>query len=141
MAAIFSNSSIEAARYVFQAEAEQKLVGGLVEDGSADDLLAAGGGDELAGQQRAEDTGRVDAANFVDLRGGDRLLVGDDGQSFQRRQRELERRLQALHKSADGVVALGLGGHAIAAGDLANLDSAIVGGIVGDELVEQLRGR
>ena len=33
----------------------------------------------------------VHAANFVDLGRGDRLLVGDDGQGFQSRQRELER--------------------------------------------------
>ena len=49
MAAIFSNSSIEGSSAdVFQAEAEQKLPRGFVEDGAADDLLAAGGGDELA---------------------------------------------------------------------------------------------
>ena len=35
-------------------------------------------------------------------------------------------------------MALGLGGHAIAAGDFADLDSAIVVGVVGDELVYEL---
>jgi hypothetical protein len=35
-------------------------------------------------------------------------------------------------------VALGLGGHSVAAGDLANLDAAAVGGAGGDEFVEEL---
>jgi hypothetical protein len=35
-------------------------------------------------------------------------------------------------------VALGLGGHAVAAGDLANLDAVIAGSIGGDELAEEL---
>ena len=35
-------------------------------------------------------------------------------------------------------MALGLGGHAIAAGDFANLHAAVVGGIGGDQLVDQL---
>jgi hypothetical protein len=123
---------------VLQAEAQQELARGFVENGPADDRLAAGGGDQLAGQQRTEDAGRIHAANLVDFGRGDRLLVGDDGQGFQRRQRELERRLQALDKEPHRVVALGLGGHAVAAGDLANLDAAIVGGVGGDQFVEQL---
>jgi len=35
-------------------------------------------------------------------------------------------------------VALGLGGHAIAAGDFANFDAAAVGHVGGDEFIEQL---
>ena len=35
-------------------------------------------------------------------------------------------------------MALGLGGHAVAAGNLANLDAAVVGDIVVDEFVNQL---
>ena len=81
---------------------------------------------------------RIHAANLVDLGRGHRLLVGDHGQRFQRGQRELEGGFRLLTKSADRVVALRLGGHAVAAGNLANLDAAIVGGILGDQLVEQL---
>ena len=68
---------------------------------------------------------------------GDRLLVGDHGQGFQRRQRELQRRLQALDEVADGFVMLRLGGHLVAAGDFADGDA--VPGLVEfrDQLVEQ----
>ena len=74
---------------VLEAEAEEEVLGGFVEDGAADDLLAAGGGDELAGEQRAEDAGGVDAADFGDFGGGDGLLVGYDGEGFEGLEGEL----------------------------------------------------
>ncbi len=74
---------------VFEAEAKEEVLGGFVEDRAADDLLAAGGGDELAGEQRAEDAGGVDAADLGDLGGGDGLLVGDDGEGFEGLEGEL----------------------------------------------------
>ena len=74
---------------VLEAEAEEEVLGGFVEDGAADDLLAAGGGDEFAGEQGAEDAGGVDATDLGDLGGGDGLLVGDDGEGFERLQGEL----------------------------------------------------
>ncbi len=74
---------------VLEAEAQEEVFGGFVEDGAADDLLAAGGGDELAGEQRAEDAGGVDAADLGDFRGGDGLLVGDDGEGFEGLEGEL----------------------------------------------------
>ena len=121
---------------VFEAEAEEEFFGGFVEDRAADDLLAAGGGDELAGHQGAEDAAGVDAADLGDLGGGDGLLVGDDGEGFERLEGELERRLEGLDEAADGVVVLGLGGEAEAAGDFADLEAAVAVGVVGDELVE-----
>ena len=123
---------------IFEAEAEQELAGGFVENGAANDLFATGRGDELAGNERAENAGRIDAANFIDFRSGDGLLVGNHGQRLERGQGELQRRLEALDKEADGVVALRLGGHAIAAGNFANLDTAAVRGIFGDELIDDL---
>jgi hypothetical protein len=50
---------------VFEAEAEQKLACSFVEDRAADDLLASSGGDELAADQAAEYTTRVDASNLA----------------------------------------------------------------------------
>ena len=121
---------------VFEAEAEEEVLGGLVEDGAADDLLAAGGGDELARQERAEHAGGVDATNLGDLGGGDGLLVGDDGERLEGLQGELQRGLEALDEAADGIVVLGLGAQAEAAGDLADLEAAVAIGVVGDELFE-----
>ena len=121
---------------VFQAEAEEEILGRLVEDGAADDLFAAGGGDELARHQAAEDAAGVDAADLGDLGRGDGLLVGDDGEGLEGLEGELQGRLQRFDEAADGVVVLGLGGEAVAAGDLADLEAAVGGGVVGDELVE-----
>ena len=64
--------------------AEEEVLGCFVEDRAADDLLATGGGDEFAREERAEDTGGVDAADLGDFWGGNRLLVGDDGKGFER---------------------------------------------------------
>src|SRR5438270_4936342 len=77
--------------HVVESEAQQEYLGGLIEDRTADDVFATGGGDELAIDERAEDAGCVDAADLADLGRGDRLLVGDDGEGFQRRQREPDR--------------------------------------------------
>ena len=68
---------------------------------------------------------------------GHRLLVGDHRQRLERRQRELQRRLQALDEAADRVVVLGLGGHLVAAGDFADGD-AVLGLIeLRDQLLEK----
>jgi hypothetical protein len=122
---------------VLEAEAEEEVFGGFVEDGAADDLLAAGGGDELAGEEGAEDAGGVDAADLGDLGGGDGLFVGDDGEGFEGLEGELEGWLEGLDEAADGVVVLGLGGEAEAAGDFADFEAAGGVGVVGDELVEE----
>ncbi len=122
---------------VFEAEAEEEFLAGFVEDGAADDLFAAGGGDELAREEGAEDAAGVDAADLGDLGGGDGLFVGDYGEGFEGLEGELEGRLEGLDEAADGVVVLGLGGEAVAAGDLADLEAAVAGGVVGDELVEE----
>jgi hypothetical protein len=122
--------------HVVESEAQQEFLGGLIEDRAADDVFASGGGDELAIDERAEDAGCVDAADLADLGRGDRLLVGDDGEGFQRRQREPDGRLQALGEGAHRVVMLGLGGHAEAVGDVADLHAAVFAGVVLDELVD-----
>ena len=59
----------------------------------------------------------MDASYLHDFRGGDRLLVGDYGQGFQRRQGKLQWGLEALDELADGVVVLRLGGHLVSACD------------------------
>src|SRR3954468_16744743 len=89
--------------HVVESEAQQEFFGGLIEDRTADDVFASGGGDELAIDERAEDAGCVDAADLADLGRGDRLLVGDDGEGFQRGQREPDGRLQALGEGAHRV--------------------------------------
>src|SRR6185312_12796900 len=67
----------------------------------------------------------------------DGLFIGHDGQRFQRLQRKLQRRFQRLDEAADGVVILGLGGEAVAAGNFADFDTAPVAGVVGHELVKK----
>ena len=108
---------------VFETEAKQKLLAGLVEDGTADDGFSACGRDEFTIKQGGDDTARIDAANLADLRHGDRLLVGDDGQGFERGQRKTERRLQTFGEGPHHVVLLGLGGHAKSTRNLADLDA------------------
>src|SRR6185437_7305979 len=105
---------------VFEAEAYEEVLGRLVQDRAPDDLLAAG----------------VDAANLGDLGRGNGLLIRDNGEGFERLEREFQGRLETLDEAADGVVVLRLGGKAEAAGNLTNLEAAVVGGIVGDELIE-----
>src|SRR5213082_1227223 len=122
--------------HVVESEAQQEFLGGLIEDRTADNVFASGGGDELAIDERAEDAGCVDAADLADLGRSDRLLVGDDGEGFQGRQREPDGRLQALGEGAHRVVMLGLGGHAEAVGDVADLHAAVFAGVVLDELVD-----
>ena len=51
----------------------QKLLGGLVQHRLADDVLAAGHGDQLAIQQRFEHAGTLHPADVLDFRAGDRL--------------------------------------------------------------------
>ena len=65
---------------ILQAELDQELLGGLVQDRLADHVLAAGRGDQLAVQQRLQDAGALHAADLHDLRRGHRLLVGDHRQ-------------------------------------------------------------
>ena len=116
---------------VLEAEADEEILGGFVQDRAADNLLAAGGGDELARDQAAEDAAGVDAADLGDFGRRDGLFVGDDGECFERLERQLQRRFERLDEAADGVVILGLGGEAVAAGDFADFDAAVVAGVVG----------
>src|SRR6185503_14837946 len=111
--------------YVLQAKSEQKFLSGLVENRPSYDRLSSRGGDQFSIQQGGDDSARIHAADLTDLRYRDWLLVRDHGQGFERREREPDRRLQALGKITDNVVMLRLGGHAISARDLANLDAAI----------------
>ena len=110
---------------VLEAELDQKFLGGLVEDRLADDVLAPGCRDQLAVEQRLQHAGALHAADLHDLGRGDGLLVGDHGQGFQRRQRKLERRLEALDEAADGLVVLRLGGHLEAAGHFPDADAVL----------------
>src|SRR5579859_2588416 len=100
---------------VLQAELHHKLAGGLVENRLADDVLAAGGGDELAVEQRLEHARALHAADLEDFWGGDGLLIGDDRQGLERRQRKLQQRAEALDELANALVVLGFGGHLVAA--------------------------
>src|ERR1022692_4145866 len=76
---------------VHGAELHQKILGGLVEDGLADDVLAARRGDELAVEQRLQHASALHAADLHNLRRGHRLLIGNYGQRLQRRQRQIVR--------------------------------------------------
>ena len=120
--------------YIVQTEAQQEILAGFVLHGPSDDLLASGGGDEFAIEQRAQDAGRLDAANVGDLRAGDGLLVGDDGKGLKGGKRETNRRLETFGEGAHHVMMLGLGGHAESARDLTNLDATLFAGVVGYKL-------
>src|ERR1700751_1541743 len=56
--------------HIFQSEAEKKFLRGLVENGAADNVFAAGGRDQLAIEQGGDDAARIHAANLADLRYG-----------------------------------------------------------------------
>ena len=116
-----------------EAEAHQELLRRAVEDGPADHVLAAGRGDQALFEQRLDHAADVHAANFVNFRHRDGLLVGDHGEGFERRHRQAQRRLQALDEVAHHVVMLRLGVELLAAGDVADFDAAIVGLIGGDQ--------
>ena len=79
----------------------------------------------------------MNAANLHDLRRGERLFVGNHGQGFQRRQRELHRRIQVLYKRANRFVMLRLGGHLVSAGQFANGQSVLGTLVFGYQLVEK----
>ena len=123
---------------VLQAELDQEFLGRLVQHRLADDVLAPGDGDQFAVEQRLEHAAALHAADLHDLRAGGGLLVRDHGQGFQRRKRELQRRLEALDEIADRLVMFRLSGHLVAAGHFANGDA--VSGLVEfrDQLVEQV---
>ena len=82
---------------------------------------------------------RLESTPRISLISGDghRLLVGDDGQGFKRRQRKADRRLQALGEGAHHVVLLGLGGHAVAARHLADFNAVVRRAVFGDEFLER----
>ena len=79
----------------------------------------------MRSSKRRDHAAGIHAANLADLRHRDRLLVGDDRQRFERGQRQPDRRLQALGERAHQVVLLGLGGHAVSAGNLADFDAVV----------------
>ena len=108
---------------ILQPEADQEFLGRAVEERPADDVLAADDLDQMPLQQRREHAGRVDAANLADLRGGDRLLVGDHRQRLERLHRQLLRR-PLVEQAADPLVKLGSGRDLVAAGDLGQMQPA-----------------
>ncbi len=113
---------------VLEAELEEKLLGGAVEQGPADDFLAAQDLDEPAFQQRLDHAARLDPAQFDDLGQSGRLLVGDDGQGFEGLGREPGRRL-GVEQFPHPFVVLGAGRDLVAARHLDELKAAIVRGI------------
>ena len=123
--------------HVLQPETQQKFLGRLVQNRSPDHLLAPRRRDELARQQRPEHTRRLDAANLIHFRRRHGLLVGDHREGLQGRQTQLHSRLQALHKHARRVVALRLGRHAVATGNLLDFNTPVVAGVGGNQLVQQ----
>src|SRR5271166_4599212 len=78
---------------VLQAEAHQEFPGGLVENRPPDHLLAAGGRNQFAIEQRSDHSTGIHAANLVDLRHRRGLFISDHSQRFQGRQRQSDGRL------------------------------------------------
>lgn len=77
----FQGKLVEAA----QTKMLQKSLGNSIEDGSTWAFFAAHFADEPPLQQAVQGTVRAHAANLLDLRPGDGLFVGDDGQRFRGR--------------------------------------------------------
>src|SRR4051812_5468856 len=71
-----------------EAEVDQELPRGAVEEGLAHHLLAAHDAYHPPLEQGLEHPGRANAAQLLDLGAGDRLAVGDEGGGLQRRHRE-----------------------------------------------------
>src|SRR5580765_3358316 len=122
---------------IAETETHQKFLGGSVENRAAHDFFAAGSGDQALVEQRGENAGRVDAANFGNFRTGDGLLVGDDRESFKSGHGEAQRWAKALDEAAHDVVMLRLGVHLVAAGNGADLDAAFFDGVADDQFVER----
>ena len=70
-------------------------------------------------------TPEVRRADLADFGGGDGLLVGDDGEGFERLKGEFEGRLKGFDEGADGVVVFGASSDSEAAGHFANFETAI----------------
>src|SRR5581483_9921064 len=102
----------------------------------ANHSLASGSRDQLAVEQSGDDAAGIHAADLADLRNCDGLLVSDDSKGFERRQREPYRRLETFGESANDVMLVRLGGHAVTAGDLAHFDPVIGRGVSGTEFLE-----
>jgi len=124
---------------IFQAELDEEFFGRFIQDGLADDLFAAGGGDEFAIEQRLQNAGSLDAANIHNFGRGNRLFVGDHGEGFERGQGELDRRVEVPDEAAYGFVVFGLGRHAETAGDFADAQAALRAVVFGAELFENVR--
>src|SRR5437868_8266190 len=111
--------------YIFEAEAQQKILRGFVQNGAPDYLFSSSSRNELARDQVSEHSAAVDSANFADLRCRDWLLVSNHGQRFQCLQREADRWLQALGKGSHYVVMLRFGRHPVAARNLPDFHSVL----------------
>ena len=81
--------------------------------------------DQPAIQQSLQHARALYAANLHDFGSRNRLLVGDHRQSLQRGKRELQWRLQFLHKLPDRVVMLRLRAHLVSARQLAHRQSTV----------------
>src|SRR6185369_6198003 len=91
---------------VLQTEANQELLRRGVEEWTTDDVLAANDLDQVAFEQRREDTAGVDATNLGDLERRDRLFVGNHRQRLETLHGELLRRA-LVKKTAHPLVQVG----------------------------------
>src|SRR5258708_39124897 len=109
-----------------KAEAHEELFRRPVEDRAAYDGLPARRGDQALFEECLDDSRDVYAANFLDLRAGDGLAVGNHGERFERRHRQTQWRAQAFDESANDVMVLRLGVELEAASDGADFDAAVL---------------
>ncbi len=76
-----------------QPKPNQKLFRGAIQNRPADHFLASRSGDQVLLEQRLDHAAHIHAANFVDLRHGRWLLVGDHRERLERRHGQPQRRL------------------------------------------------
>src|SRR5712691_7218851 len=75
-------------REVLQTKLNQELFRGAVHHRPTDGFFPSAGYDEALVEQGLDGRRRLHAANLKNLRHSDWLFVSDDGEGFQRRQRE-----------------------------------------------------
>ena len=70
--------------HILQPKPHQEFFRCLIKNRTANDLLAPRSRDQLSVEQCANHAAGIDTANVIDLGNGDRLLVSNYGESFDR---------------------------------------------------------
>src|SRR5215471_11638184 len=103
---------------------DEEFPRGLIENWPAQDLLAAGCGDECFIQKGFDHTAGVDSANLLNFRDRNRLFIGNYSQSFEGSERQSCRWNLAFDEVLQHLVMFGLRRESIPVRNLTNLNAA-----------------